>query len=103
VVAWSFLSTSVLTINKEEYRFSEDAETTAYDSCQVVGRQARGARVLQGCGACAYGTSASIAHVGVRGRGATDGDACGRWPGVAGQASGCTAGKGQQGQRGRPE
>lgn len=32
VVAWSFLSTSVLTINKEEYRFSEDAETTAYDS-----------------------------------------------------------------------
>ena len=32
VVAWSFLSTSVLTINKEEYRFSEDAEATAYDS-----------------------------------------------------------------------
>jgi hypothetical protein len=44
VVAWSFLSTSVLTINKEEYRFSEDAETTAYDSTdfpqtQVVGRR----------------------------------------------------------------
>ena len=44
MVAWSFLSTSVLTINKEEYRFSEDAETTAYDSCQVVGRrEVRGA------------------------------------------------------------
>ena len=41
MVAWSFLSTSVLTINKEEYRFSEDAETTAYDSCQVVGRYGR--------------------------------------------------------------
>jgi hypothetical protein len=45
VVAWSFLSTSVLTINKEEYRFSEDAETTAYDSTDSSSRSPRGVRV----------------------------------------------------------
>ena len=41
MVAWSFLSTSVLTINKEEYRFSEDAETTAYDSTDSSSRSPR--------------------------------------------------------------